>query len=100
MGSLAHMLHPGLKKQALDMQRWFKMDEIGLYNAVKQVKKAWLFCQVCSHHNRNVKGEAQWSPISDQPIESVAIDFFSVCEVHSRNEVLDCMVPSVDRHVA
>ena len=27
------MMHSGVKKQALGMQRWFDTDEIGLYNA-------------------------------------------------------------------
>ena len=28
-----HMMHPGVKKQALDMQRRFEFDQIGLYSA-------------------------------------------------------------------
>ena len=54
-----HMMHPGVKKQALDMQRRFEIDEIGLYNAIKQVKKGCSVCQACNPGNRNVKGEAQ-----------------------------------------
>ena len=34
-----HMMRPGVGKQALDMQRRFEIDEIGLNNAIKQVKK-------------------------------------------------------------
>ena len=33
-----HMMHPAVKKQGLDMQRRFEIDDIGLYNAIKQVK--------------------------------------------------------------
>ena len=32
-----HMMHPGAEKQALDMRRRFEIDEIALYNAIKQV---------------------------------------------------------------
>ena len=35
-----HRMHPGVKKQALDMQRGLEIDEIGLYNAIKQVQKS------------------------------------------------------------
>ena len=52
-----HMLHPWVRKQALDMQRRFKIDEIGLYNAIKQVKKGCSVCQGCNLDNRNVRGE-------------------------------------------
>ena len=43
-----HMMHPGVKKQAIDMQRRFEIDEIGLHNAIKQVKKG---CSVCQASN-------------------------------------------------
>ena len=36
-----HRIHPGVMKQALDMQRWFQIDKISLYNAIKQVKKGF-----------------------------------------------------------
>ena len=39
-----HMMHPGVKKQALDMQSRVELDEIGLCNSFKQVKKG---CSVC-----------------------------------------------------
>ena len=38
------MMRPGSKKQALDMQRRLDIDDIGLYNAIKQVKEG---CSVC-----------------------------------------------------
>ena len=72
------MMHPGVKKQALDMQRQFKMEVIGLYNAINQVKKGFLVCQAYNPDNRIVQGEAQWTPIADQPIQSVAMDVFSM----------------------
>ena len=50
-----HMMHPGVKKQALDMQRQFEVDEIGLCNAVKLLKKDCSVCQACIPDNRNVK---------------------------------------------
>ena len=34
-----HMMHPQVKKQALDMQRRFESDQISLYNAIKKVRK-------------------------------------------------------------
>ena len=64
------MMHPGGKKQALDMQRRSKIDRIGLCNAIEQVKKGCSVCQPCNPDNRNVWGEAQWTPIPDQPMET------------------------------
>ena len=40
------------------MQLRFKIDDIGLYNAIKQVKKGCSICQACNPDNRNVKREA------------------------------------------
>ena len=53
-----HMMHPGVKKQALDMQCRFEIDEIGLYNAIKQVKKGCLVCQACIPDDQDVKGRS------------------------------------------
>ena len=93
-----HMMHPGVKKQALDMQRRFKIDQISLYNAIKKVRKGCSVCQACNPDNRNVKEEAQWTPVPDQPMESVAMDVFSMPEVHIGKETFDCVVLCVDRH--
>ena len=76
------MMHPGGKKQAIDMQRRFEVDEIGPYSAIKQVKKGCLVCQSCNPNHSNVRVEAQWTPIPDHPTESVAMDVFSMPEVH------------------
>ena len=54
------MMHPEIKKQPLDMQRRFEIDDIGPYNAIKQVRKGYSVCQVCNPDNRNIKAEAQW----------------------------------------
>ena len=40
-----HMLQPRVTKQAVDMQRRFEIDEIGLYKTIKQVKKGYSVCQ-------------------------------------------------------
>ena len=93
-----HMLHPGVKKQALDMQRRFEIDHIGLYTAIKKVRKGCSVCQACNPDNRNVEGEAQWTPVPDQPMESVAMDVFSMPEVHIGKKTFDCVVLCVDRH--
>ena len=93
-----HMMHPGVKKQDLDMQRRFEIDQIGLYTAIKKVRKGCSVCQACNPDNRNVKGEAQWTPVPDQPMESVAVDVFSMPEVHIGKETFDCVVLCVDRH--
>ena len=55
-----HMMHQGIGKQAPDMQHRLEIDAIGLYNAIKQVKKGCSVCQACDPDNRNVQGEAQW----------------------------------------
>ena len=44
------------------------------------------------------RGEAQWTPVPDQPMESVAMDVFSMPEVHIGKETFDCVVLCVDRH--
>ena len=93
-----HMMHPGVKKQALDMQRRFEIDQIGLYSAIKKVRKGCSVCQACNPDNWSVKGEAQWTPVPDQPIESVAMDVFSMPEVHIGKETFDCVVLCLDRH--
>ena len=93
-----HMMHPGVKNQALDMQRRFEIDQIGLYTAIKEVRKGCSVCQACNPDNRNVKGEARWTPVPDQPMESVAMDVFSMPEVHIGKETFDCVVLCVDRH--
>ena len=76
------MMHARVGKQAIDMQRRFEIDEIGLYNVIKQVKKGFSVCQAWNPDNRNVRGEAEWMPIPDQVMGSVAMDVFSMPEVH------------------
>ena len=93
-----HMVHPGVKKQALDMQRRLEIDQIGSYNAIKKVRKGCSVCEACNLDNLNVTGEAQWTMIPDQPMESLAMDVFSVPEVHIGKETFDCVVLCVDRH--
>ena len=92
------MMHQGVRKQAIDMQHQFEIDEIGLYNAIKQVKKGCSVCQACHLDNQNVRGKALWTPIPNQPMESVAMDVFSMSEVHIRKEVFDCVLVCADQH--
>ena len=92
------MMQPQVKKQALDTQFRLEINEIRLYNAIKHVKKGFLVCQACNPDNQNVQGEAQWKPIPNQPMESVAMDVFCRLEVHIGKEVFDCVVLCVDRH--
>ena len=82
-----HMMHPGVRKQALDMQRRFQIDQISLYNAIKKVRKGCSVCQACNPNNRNVKGEAQLTPVPDQPMESVAMDVFSMPVGHRQGDL-------------
>ena len=93
-----HMMHPGFKRQAPDMQLRFEVDDIGLYNAIKQIKKGCSLCQACNPDNRSHQGEAQWTLIPDQPMESVAMDVLFMPEVHIGKEAFDCVVVCVDRH--
>ena len=60
-----HMMHPGGTKQALDMRRRFEIDQIGLYNAIKKVRKGCSVCQACNPDNQKVQGEAQWTLVPD-----------------------------------
>ena len=73
------------------MQRRFEIDHIVLYTAIKKVRKGCSVCQACNPDNRNVKGEPQWTPVPDQPMESVAMDVFSMPEVHIGKETFDCV---------
>ena len=93
-----HMMHPGVKKQALDMQSWYEITEIRLYNAMKQVKKGCSVCQTCNPDNGNVKGEAQWTPVPDQPMGSVAMDVFSMPQLHIGTEAVGFVVLCLDRY--
>ena len=92
-----HMVHPGVRKQAQDMQQRFEVNEIDFYRAIRQVKKGCSVCQACNPDNRNVTGEPNWTPVRDQPMESVAMDIFSMPKVHIGKEVFDCVVLCVDR---
>ena len=92
------MMQPGVRKQALDMQRRFEIDQMGLYNAIKKVRKGCSVCQTCNPDYRNATGEAQRTPVPDQPMESVAMDVFSMPEVHIGKGTFDCVVLCVDRH--
>ena len=47
------------------MQRRFEIDQIGLYSAIKKVRKGCSVCQACNPDNRNVKGEAKWTPVPE-----------------------------------
>ena len=46
-----HMMHPGVKKQAFDMQPRFVIHQIIPYNAIKLVKKGCSVCQACNPDN-------------------------------------------------
>ena len=92
------MLHAEVNEQAFDMQRGFQIDEINLYHAIKQVKKGCSVCQACSPDNQNVTGKAQWTPIPEQPMVSVAVHVFSMPEVHIGKEAFHRVVLCVDRH--
>ena len=54
-----HMMHPGVRKQALHMQHRFEIGQIGLYNAIKKARKGCSVCLACNTDNLNVTGEAQ-----------------------------------------
>ena len=45
------MMHPWVRKQALNMQRRFEIDQIGLYKAIKKVRKGCSVCQACKPDN-------------------------------------------------
>ena len=95
-----HTMHSGVKKQALDMQRRLVIDQIALYSAIKKVRKGCSVCQACNPHNRNVKKEAQWTLVPDQPMENVVMDVFCMPEVHIGRETFDCVVLFVDTTAA
>ena len=73
-----------------------KFDDIGLYQAIREVKQGSLVCQACNLDNRNTTGKPKQTPIPDQPMESVAVDIFSMPKVHIGKEVFDFVVLCVD----
>ena len=91
-----HMMHQGVKKQALDMQHRVEIDENGLHNATQQDRNGCWVCQACNPDNQNVQRESKWTLIPDQPMESAAMDVFSMPKVHIGEEVFDCVVLCVD----
>ena len=62
-----HMMHPGVKKQALDMRRQFEIHEIGLYNAIKQVKKGCSVCQAAILTIGMSRGKPNGQPFLTSP---------------------------------
>ena len=62
------------------------------------MRKGCSVCQACNPDNPNVTGEVQWTLVPDQPMESVAMDVFSMLEGHIGKETLDCVVLCADRH--
>ena len=62
------------------------------------LNKGCSVCQACNSDNPIIKGEAQWTPIPDQPMESVAMNVFSMREVHIGKEVVNYEFLCVDRH--
>ena len=80
------------------MQRRLKIDQIGPYNAIKQVKKGRSVCQACNPEHGQVKGEAECMSIPDKPMESMAVDVFSKPEVHIPKQIFDCVVLCVNGH--
>ena len=78
------------------MQQRVEIHEIGLYNAIKQVKKGCLVYQARNPDNRKIKGNAQWTPLPDLPMQSVAMEVFSIPKVNIGNEVFDCVVVCAD----
>ena len=93
---LHHMMYLGVKKEALKMQQRVEIHQIGLYNAIKQVQKGCLVYRACNPENRKIKGEAQWTPLPDLPMQSVAMEVFSIPKVNIGKEVLDCVVVCAD----
>ena len=43
-----YIMHQGVGKQVLDMQRLLEIDKIGLYNVIRLVKKGCSVCQACN----------------------------------------------------
>ena len=48
--------------------------------------------------NRSHVAEADWTPVPEVPMESVAIDKFTMLAVRQGKEIYDCVVVCVDRH--
>ena len=93
-----HMVHPGVRKQVTDMVKRFAIDDVDLWRSVRAVRKGCAVCNACNPRNAPSVGEPQWTPVPERPMESVALDVFSMPEVHIGKEVFDCVVLCVDRH--
>ena len=78
------------------MLQWLEVDQIRPFRVVQQVTKACLVPQACNTDNRYVTGDFQWTPIPDQLTQSVAVDVFSMPEVHFAEKAFNCVVLFVD----
>ena len=55
-------------------------------------------CQAVKLPKKSQVGNADWTPVPDVPMESVAIDKFAMPPVRQSKGVYDCVVLCVDRH--
>ena len=93
-----HMVHPRVSKQAPDMLRRFAFNDIGMWKALRAVRKGCAVCQVCNPRKPAAAGEPQCTPVPERAMESVALDVFSMPEVHISPEEFKCVVLCVDDH--
>ena len=77
----------------LDLKRHFKIPP-GLCKTLEAVCGS---CQVC-HAVKTKAGNADETPLTDVPMESVAIDKFTKPPVRQDEEVYHCVILCFDRH--
>ena len=91
------LLHPGQDKMYRDMQSRFLMPPTAR-KIISQACSLCPVCQACSWPNRSRQGEQEWAVVPDEPMQSVALDVFSMPAVKDATGTYDCVVVCVDRH--
>ena len=90
------LLHPGMEKMRLDLKRRFEFLP-GLCKTLKAVCRSCQVCQAVKPPNQSEAGNADWTPVPNVPIESMAIDKFAMPPVQHGKEVYDRVILRVDR---
>ena len=81
----------------LQMKRRVKYPP-GFCKALKAIHGSGQVSQAVKPPNGSHASNADWSPVSDVPIESVVIDKFAMRPVGHRKEVYNSVIVCVDQH--
>ena len=91
------LLHQGLERRRLDMKGRFEFPP-GLCRTLQAVFESCQVCQAVQPPNQSQAGNADWTPVPDVAMETVAIDKFAMPVVRDAKEVYDFGILWVDHH--